>query len=598
MPARYARGILGVAGLCAASFLSAQTGTPLQIVTTSLPPASVGAAYNQQLVTSGGLCSSNGTPSSTIDAGALPAGLSITSPGSTEQWYLQGTPAAAGNFTFTVHLRWTFNRVGPVGTNCVDDAVQALTLTVQGTNPNPNPNPNPSPNPGTNPNLSADRTQISVTYHLGTFPPANDIVNVSAAGAVAAIVVQAVTDSGVPWMSVSAQPAVTPATLSVSYSISGLAAGTYTGRVTVTSGATILAIPVTLVVVADTNVQLQVTPASLAFSAAPGGPDPPGQSLQVTVAGLNRLFQVAVSAPPNSKWLTVAPSAALTPQALTVTVSSKDLVGGVYTGSLKLSVEGIPTASITIPVTYTLQVKPTISAGGVVDAACGGKVIAPGSWVSIFGTLLSATTRAWRDTDFQNGLLPTALDGVSVTIDGKPAAVAFISAGQINVLAPDDSSTGLGPVLVKNTLGATDPVLVLQQTAAPALFEFPGGKYAAATHADGSYLAGPALVQQGIPGTAAKVGETIVLYGTGFGATQPTISATAPVSAPLPLARLQDLSVRIGGLDAGIAYAGLISPGVYQLNVVVPQVGAGDQSVVAELRGLLTQSNLLLTIQP
>jgi uncharacterized protein (TIGR03437 family) len=594
MTARHAHGILGVAGLCAAaSFLSAQTGTPLQIVTTSLPPASVGVAYNQQLVTAGGICSSNGTASGTIDAGALPAGLSVTTPGSTEQWFLQGTPVAAGSFTFTVHVRWIFNRVGPVGTNCVDDAVKALTLTVQGTNSNPN------PNPGTNPALSADRTQVAVTYHLGTFPPANDTVQVTAAGAAASIVVQAVTDSGVPWMSVTAQPAVTPATLSISYSISGLAAGTYTGRVTVTSGATILAIPVTLVVVADTNVQLQVTPASLSFSAALGGPDPQGQSLQIAVPSLpNRLFQVVVSAPPNDKWLTVSPASALTPQTLTVTVAAKDLPAGVYTGSLKLAVEGIPTASITISVTYTLQVKPTISPGGVVDAAGGGKAIAPGTWVSIFGTLLSATTRAWRDTDFQNGLLPTALDGVSVTIDGKPAAVAFISAGQINVLAPDDSSTGLGPVLVKNTLGATDPTLVLQQTVAPALFEFPGAKYAAATHVDGSYLAGPALVQQGIPGTPAKVGETIVLFGTGFGATQPAISATAPVTAALPLTRLQDLSVRIGGLDAGIAYAGLISPGVYQFNVVIPQVGAGDQSVVAELRGLLTQSNLLLTIQP
>ena len=69
-------------------------------------------------------------------------------------------------------------------------------------------------------------------------------------------------------------------------------------------------------------------------------------------------------------------------------------------------------------------------------------------------------------------------------------------------------------------------------------------------------------------------------------------------AAALPIARLQDQHVRIGGLDAAVAYAGLISPGVYQFNVVVPQVGAGDQSVVAELRGLLTQSNLLLTVQP
>ena len=598
MLARYARGILGVAGLCAAaSFLSAQTGTPLQIVTASLPAASVGASYNQQLVTSGGVCPSNGSPSSTIDAGALPPGLSVTSPGSTEQWYLQGTPVAAGNFTFTVHLRWTYNRVNPVDSNCVDDAVKMLTLTVQGTNPNPN------PNPGSNPALSADRTQVSVTYHLGTFPPANDTVKVTAAGAAAVtIAVQSVTDSGVPWLNVTAQPAITPAALSISYAVSGLAQGTYAGRVTVnTGGATALTIPVTLVVVADTNVQLQVTPSSLAFSATLGAPDPSGQALQVTVAGLARLFQATVSAPPNGKWLTVTPAGAATPQMLTVAVAAKDLVAGAYNGVLKLTVEGIPTASITIPVTYTIQApaqKPTIAAGGVVDAAGGGKAIAPGTWVSIFGTLLSTTTRAWRDTDFQNGLLPTVLDGVSVTIDGKPAAVAFISPGQINVLAPDDSSTGLGPVQVKNTLGATDSVLALQQTAAPALFQFPGTGYAAGVHADGTNLAGLRLVQQGIPGTAAKVGETIVLFGTGFGATQPAISSTAPVPAALPLARLQDLSVRIGGLDAAIAFAGLISPGVYQFNVVVPQVATGDQIVVAELRGLLSQSNLLLTIQP
>jgi len=69
------------------------------------------------------------------------------------------------------------------------------------------------------------------------------------------------------------------------------------------------------------------------------------------------------------------------------------------------------------------------------------------------------------------------------------------------------------------------------------------------------------------------------------------------VPAPLPLARPEDLRVRIGGLDAAIAYAGLISPGLYQFNVVVPQLTEGDKSIVAELHGLLTQSDLLLTIQ-
>src|ERR1035438_5599217 len=123
MIARYARGILSVAGLCAtASFLRAQSGTPLQIVTNSLPSASVGAAYNQQLTTTGGTCPSIGAASSTIDSGALPPGLSVTSPASTEQWSIQGTPSAAGNFTFIVDLRWTHTRVSPFDQQCVDEA--------------------------------------------------------------------------------------------------------------------------------------------------------------------------------------------------------------------------------------------------------------------------------------------------------------------------------------------------------------------------------------------------------------------------------------------------------------------------------------------
>src|ERR1035437_6438090 len=591
MTARCNPRILAAAGVCIfASFLHAQTATPLLIVTDSLPPASVGASYNQQLITTGGVCSSMGSASSTIDNGALPPGLSVTSPVSTEQWSIQGTPYAAGSFSFTVHVRWTHTRVSPFDHDCVDDAVKTLSLAVQA-----------------NQSLAVDRPQVTVTYHTGHFPPLADTVQVTAAGGAAvAITAQSVTDSGIPWLSVTAQRSTTPAALSISYSVSGLAPGTYSGRVTVsTGGLAALTIPVTLLVVTDTNIQLQSTPASLVFSAVLGFPDPPSQSLRVTVAGDNVIFQASVSAaPPNGKWLTVAPSAAATPQTLSVAVFSKDLAAAVYNGSLTLAVSGIPNASLTIPVRFTIQApvpvqKPTILAGGVVNAAGSGPAIAPGTWVSLFGPLLSTTPRAGRDPVFPSGRLPTMLDGVSVTTKGNPAAVAIISPLQINVLAADDTATGFVPVQVKNALGTSDSVLALLQTAAPQLFQHTTAtaSYAAGIHADGSLLAGPALIQQGISGTAARAGETIVLFGTGFGATQSAISATALVPAPLPLARPEDLRIRIGGLDAAIAFAGLISPGVYQFSVVVPPVGEGEQSVVAELRGLLTQSNLLLTIQ-
>src|SRR5258707_1280002 len=114
MNARYARGILAVTSLWAATNLCGQAGGSLQIVTDSLPSASLNTAYSQQLNTTGGLCAAVGTATNTIDDGALPAGLVVTSPVSSEKkWFLQGTPSVAGDFRFTVHLRWNHQAISP-----------------------------------------------------------------------------------------------------------------------------------------------------------------------------------------------------------------------------------------------------------------------------------------------------------------------------------------------------------------------------------------------------------------------------------------------------------------------------------------------------
>jgi hypothetical protein len=50
--------------------------------------------------------------------------------------------------------------------------------------------------------------------------------------------------------------------------------------------------------------------------------------------------------------------------------------------------------------------------------------------------------RTWTASEVVNGHLPTALDGVSVTLDGKPAFVYYISPTQINVQASSDATLG------------------------------------------------------------------------------------------------------------------------------------------------------------
>jgi uncharacterized protein (TIGR03437 family) len=90
---------------------------------------------------------------------------------------------------------------------------------------------------------------------------------------------------------------------------------------------------------------------------------------------------------------------------------------------------------------------------GISNNASGAPGIESGSWVSIYGTGLSATARAWQTSDFSGNNLPTTLDNVSVQIDGKKAAIAYISPGQLNVQASTDTVTGPVQVQVTNSSG-------------------------------------------------------------------------------------------------------------------------------------------------
>jgi uncharacterized protein (TIGR03437 family) len=93
---------------------------------------------------------------------------------------------------------------------------------------------------------------------------------------------------------------------------------------------------------------------------------------------------------------------------------------------------------------------------------------------------------------------------------------------------------------------------------------------------------------------AAKPGDTILLYGTGFGSTTPA-SPAGQVTSPAPLAN--QVTLWIGGAATTTQYAGLVSPGLYQFNLVVPDVANGDQAVVAQIGGKATQTGAFLAVQ-
>jgi uncharacterized protein (TIGR03437 family) len=242
---------------------------------------------------------------------------------------------------------------------------------------------------------------------------------------------------------------------------------------------------------------------------------------------------------------------------------------------------------------------PAISAGGVVNNASNQAGIASGSWVTIYGTNLSATTRLWAATDFRDGRLPLSLDGVSVKINNRDAAVYYISPTQINALALSDPATGTVSVTVTNARGTSAPATAAYQTYAPALFTFSprNGIYPAAVHPDGTLAGRTDLFSGAVATRPPAPGDRILLYGTGFGPVTPAADPAVLFSGAAPLAEGHGLSILVGGQRATIEWAGLVSNGLYQFNIVVPNVSDGDQTLVAQIGGRSSQSTLRLTVQ-
>jgi uncharacterized protein (TIGR03118 family) len=240
-----------------------------------------------------------------------------------------------------------------------------------------------------------------------------------------------------------------------------------------------------------------------------------------------------------------------------------------------------------------LQAAPVVTAADVVNGANFQPAIAPNTWVSIKGGNLSGTTRVWDSDDFVSSALPTDIDNVSVTVNGTDAYVEYVSPGQLNVLMPVGLAPGAAQVQTYNFGLASAAVTVQVQDVAPAFFLQSDGMHVVATHADGS-LVGPTSTTTGA--TPAAPGETIVLYGTGFGVTNPAAPEGKLITTPLSLATLP--TITIGGTGSQVAFAGLIYAGLYQINVTVPASSAsGDAPVLAMVGSTASLGTSLIAVQ-
>jgi len=269
------------------------------------------------------------------------------------------------------------------------------------------------------------------------------------------------------------------------------------------------------------------------------------------------------------------------------------------TGTFGFLVEVRDIAGATIRRAFAISVHQAgETVANVVNGASFQPGASPGSWITIQGSALSSSTRRARPAEVFNGLLPTQLDDVGVTVDGQRAFLSYISPEQINALLPNSVSLGTVPLQIVNNLIPGPVIGVTITPLSPSFFTWPGN-YASATHADLSPAA-KARVFEGFPTLPARPGELIILWGNGFGPVSPPVPSGFLTPADVPHTINTPLLVKIGGAAAEFV-GGKLSPGeagVYQIAVRVPASAPnGDWPVVVEMGGVSSPPGVLLTIQ-
>lgn len=160
----------------------------------------------------------------------------------------------------------------------------------------------------------------------------------------------------------------------------------------------------------------------------------------------------------------LAPTAMLDPKSysgasLVETYSSAPLPSG--TRRVHIAVNFPAGDSLADNIAFTLIAlggPPVITPGGVVSASAFGGFpnVAPGSWIEIYGSNLAPGTSGWTTADFTNGVGPTSLGGVTVSVGGAAAFIDYVSPTQIDALVPSNTATGVQELTVTTANGTSD----------------------------------------------------------------------------------------------------------------------------------------------
>jgi len=206
--------------------------------------------------------------------------------------------------------------------------------------------------------------------------------------------------------------------------------------------------------------------------------------------------------------------------------------------------------------------------------------IMPGGVFSVFGSDLA--TRVSQPTNIP---LPTQVLTTSMTVNGTPTPLFYVSPTQLVAQMPWEIQPSVATVIVKNGSSTSNAVAILIPSYATPQINVFGNNRAVVTHSDYSIVSSQA---------PAKPGETLVLWFTGGGPVDASGKLTTGDRSPAGLSWVTgQYAITVGGVEATtINYVGLTpgAIGLYQANFVMPSVPAGDRAVQISILGQASNS--------
>jgi uncharacterized protein (TIGR03437 family) len=404
----------------------------------------------------------------------------------------------------------------------------------------------------------------------------------------------------VPWLGVYGPPASTPGTVGLQATPpANLAAGTYTGSVTVTAtgpAGAVLDSPVTIPVVLQlTSGTISVTPAAgLSFSQSSGGSAPPAQSVGVT-SNVPGLTFIPSAYDGGLGWLSVPPAAGTTNGSFNVSVDGSKLTAGTYQGKVIVLSPSAAGSPAVIPVTLTVTtgtISPSPTTLSFTQVQSGAAPPAQNVAVSSSSGPLNftvTTSATWLTATPLAGTTPATLQvGLAAAAGTLPAGpytgtVTIVSAGAggspinipvtLNVVAPQTLTVLPTSLSFSYIVGLTAPQAQTFQISAS------GGAapFSVTTPSSASWL----QVSPTSGSTPATLSVAINTQGVAAGNYTAAITINSPnsttaASVTVTLAVTQ-ITVKPTAITNAASYAaGVVSPGE---NIVIWGTSIGPSSL-------------------